>query len=94
MEGQSPDTGEIILQAGTSPDIRVDSLALVDFIDSYINDIAERQRIHGGAFIRRPQLARGDRPAGGVRDQDAERHRFDWKARQVSVIDINSCATA
>src|SRR6185295_14500934 len=43
MDGQPNDTGEIILQAGTSPEIRIDSFgALVDFIDTFINDIAER----------------------------------------------------
>jgi len=93
MEGQSPDTGEVVLQAGTSPDIRVDSFgALVDFIDSYINDIAERATdATRGAFIRRLLQSREEIGplVRGVRDQDAERHRFDWKARQVSVIDIN-----
>ena len=97
MDAQSPDTGDIVLQAGTSPEIRVDSFgALVDFIDSYIerHRRARRPDAHAwapssGACCRRAQRRSATWSAARA-TEDAERHRFDWDARQVSVIDINN----
>lgn len=93
-ERQTDDTGVLELHVpGVDARLRIDSFdALVDTICNFIDGIAPRAA-QGTlqAFARRLEAAgaavspliRAARPA------EAEKHRFDWSRKQVSVIDIN-----
>jgi uncharacterized protein len=89
---QPPDRGDVILRLGDL-DLRAGSLRdLLDIVTRFLDTIAPRaaQGTHE-AFGRRFEAAADavGPLVRAVRDSDAEKHRFDWSGRQVSVIDIN-----
>jgi DNA helicase HerA-like ATPase len=94
MDHQAPDRGDIGLRVpGVDAGINIDSLErLVDVVCDFIDGIAPRAaQGTTQAFARRfeasasavAQLIRA------VPEREAARHRFDWSAHQVNVIDIN-----
>jgi DNA helicase HerA-like ATPase len=94
MENQAPDRGDVALRVpGVDAGINIDSLErLIDVVCDFIDGIAPRAaQGTTQAFARRFEAA-GAAVAQLIRavpEREAARHRFDWSANQVNVIDIN-----
>ncbi|HLF80109.1 MAG TPA: ATP-binding protein [Dehalococcoidia bacterium] len=93
MDHQAPDRGEVGIDVGVGVPANADSLSrLADIVNDNIDEIAKRAADGTRqAFARRFEAAASavEQLIRAVPEREAARHRFDWAANQVSVVDIN-----